>query len=648
LQFENLADGFENESWMPEPMVEEPDEIQIESQTNNARRRRDYTKEEKDVFEQWITSNPKPDKKQKTAYTKLHGLTDGQLQNLINNRRRRKNTPGSKVLGSDGAAHSQILGRGLPQSGRSFDLTETMSFEPMEHQGCCDSTALKQPQFEIFEAAEIYGPAHQEEEGQADADTLSLPVSNSNLLQVLSKKPSYSSIEEYLKSPEEAVPFESIRRASTESHRPDLSIIKPPMPPESSHRASTESHRPDLSSVIPPMSSPLDEPLLYAVSVDGKHSWINSIHNPWRGGKNIGFLSVPNVRSRQNSLDSTDGHDTASTFGSTDSFVSSNYAGSFASSVSGNSRIRTKKMRRQRHMSKRIAFFSCAFCSQVFKTREEMIRHETDTHCLPQTFPCTLCEERFDTMDAWEDHENEYHCQPQITWFCMLDGKVDVHHCLFCGELAPFRTHYEEAHDLHPCDLSLTSRTFSTRYEIMRHLVKVHQMTEDEVSFIKDGLDVWSVKLNMGYSSGLWGCGYCGVIGADWDHRLIHIKNHWHDGGPRMTKKHPWLKDRANLANLHNICPQYVGDLRRGKPIKERPWNMYFHGFQVYEAAIQHRAKRKAGGKLRDEMEVDLKKPALLSNANPATSFFSHLASRTKMFLSFARVRRKRGQKEET
>ena len=292
-------------------------------------------------------------------------------------------------------------------------------------------------------------------------------------------------------------------------------------------------------------------------------------------------------------------------------------------------------------MSKRIAYFQCGFCRHIFTARKDVIEHETDVHCLPQTFPCTLCEQRFETIETWEDHETKYHCQPQMTWFCMLDGNIEVHHCLF-------RSHYEEVHDLHPCNLSLDKRTFSTRYNITQHLVNVHQMTEDEISLIRDGVDIWSVKLNMGYNSGLWGCGYCGIVGADWDHRLIHIKNHWHDGGPRMTRKHPWSHLRTAKASVHGtIVREYQEDLRQGNPIKNRPTNMSFDGLEVYKAAMLHRGKRKADARRKDDLEGDLKKAPLRSHLNPAASFFSHLASRTKMFLSFARARRKRGQKEE-
>jgi hypothetical protein len=362
----------------------------------------------------------------------------------------------------------------------------------------------------------------------------------------------------------------------------------------------------------------------------------------------VNFLSVPGTwHSRQNSLASTDGHETASTFGSIESFAasfaSSGYTPSWVSSASANSRFRAKNMRRQRAMSKRIAFFNCSFCNWGSKTREEMIRHETQTHCLPQTFPCTFCSETFASIKDWENHENKFHCQPQVTWFCMLDGRIDVQHCLFCDTLAPFRSHYKDAHGLYPCNLPLISRTFSTRYDVISHLVKVHQMTEDEVSFIKDGLDVWSVKLNAGHNSGLWKCGYCGIMGADWDHRLIHIKTHWHDGGPRMTKMHPWSNDRARLKN---VSPDYLERLRQGKAIQSRHHEMYFHGFQVFEAALRHRATRTSQDKpLDDEIEIvpDVK---LMTKKKPAPSFFAHLATRTKPFLGIARARRKRGQKE--
>jgi hypothetical protein len=46
MQFGDLDNQLATTSWMPEPMVEEPEEIQTEAQQNGSRRRRDYTKEE--------------------------------------------------------------------------------------------------------------------------------------------------------------------------------------------------------------------------------------------------------------------------------------------------------------------------------------------------------------------------------------------------------------------------------------------------------------------------------------------------------------------------------------------------------------------------------------------------------------------------
>jgi hypothetical protein len=51
-------------------------------------RRRDYTKAEKESFERWISVNPKPDRNQKAEFARALSLTEHQLQNLINNRKR--------------------------------------------------------------------------------------------------------------------------------------------------------------------------------------------------------------------------------------------------------------------------------------------------------------------------------------------------------------------------------------------------------------------------------------------------------------------------------------------------------------------------------------------------------------------------------
>jgi len=51
-------------------------------------RRRDYTKEEKEAFENWITNNPNPNRAQRVRYAQMNGLVKSQVDNLINNRRR--------------------------------------------------------------------------------------------------------------------------------------------------------------------------------------------------------------------------------------------------------------------------------------------------------------------------------------------------------------------------------------------------------------------------------------------------------------------------------------------------------------------------------------------------------------------------------
>lgn len=51
-------------------------------------RRRDYTKEEKEAFEHWITNNPNPNRAQRVRYAQINGLVKSQVDNLINNRKR--------------------------------------------------------------------------------------------------------------------------------------------------------------------------------------------------------------------------------------------------------------------------------------------------------------------------------------------------------------------------------------------------------------------------------------------------------------------------------------------------------------------------------------------------------------------------------
>jgi Homeobox KN domain len=70
-------------------------------------RRRDYTKREKESFELWIASNPKPTHEQKTEFARQHSLTDSQLQNFINNRKRKMKA--IEKMNEVSAAMEQIL-----------------------------------------------------------------------------------------------------------------------------------------------------------------------------------------------------------------------------------------------------------------------------------------------------------------------------------------------------------------------------------------------------------------------------------------------------------------------------------------------------------------------------------------------------------
>lgn len=95
----DLGPGFLRQPGLAENRFESSETSQKFSKNDNSKlqttpqsqsgRRRDYTGEEKTLFEQWITSNPKPTKHQKSAYAREQCLTSSQVQNLINNSRRR-------------------------------------------------------------------------------------------------------------------------------------------------------------------------------------------------------------------------------------------------------------------------------------------------------------------------------------------------------------------------------------------------------------------------------------------------------------------------------------------------------------------------------------------------------------------------------
>jgi hypothetical protein len=165
---------------------------------------------------------------------------------------------------------------------------------------------------------------------------------------------------------------------------------------------------------------------------------------------------------------------------------------------------------------------------------------------------------------------------------------------LLYDELLQSRHRYKRLHNLSAWDLPLSLHIFTTGYHACEHLATAHGMTRDGFALAKDKLDFWSLKLNISKDNGLWSCGYCGVVGADWDDRLEHIKRHWMKGGPRLTKRHPWMAEKASLDHIDTEL--YFKDLAHGKrPDTTRPSKFFFSGYQVYEAAIWHRAKLNSG-----------------------------------------------------
>jgi len=251
-------------------------------------------------------------------------------------------------------------------------------------------------------------------------------------------------------------------------------------------------------------------------------------------------------------------------------------------------------MRREKRMNAALGY-TCSFCEKHFTKSHHMLAHEIEEHCLPQTFPCTFCHLRFDSPVVWENHETAEHCEPQSTWFCMLDGDINMEKCLFCEYILPDVNHYEKAHFLSPCKKPLVSRTFTTRQYLMGHLIEIHGMTEEEVTPVADELRFWALKLNVKHkrSGGIWRCGYCGIIGADWDNRIGHIIDHWNRGGPRFTTSHRWGVERAKLDGTDY---DYIRHLTSGKDVESmRPHNMRFRGHEIYEAAVRHRANNLHG-----------------------------------------------------
>lgn len=102
-------------------------------------RQRDYTKEEKEDFELWITSHPEPKKKDKADYVRAHGLKESQVQSLINNRKRKLNKELAKSSGKEVVGMVRVQGpptflqsRMCRQNPAVENITGTVSKPPLD------------------------------------------------------------------------------------------------------------------------------------------------------------------------------------------------------------------------------------------------------------------------------------------------------------------------------------------------------------------------------------------------------------------------------------------------------------------------------------------------------------------------------------
>jgi hypothetical protein len=348
------------------------------------------------------------------------------------------------------------------------------------------------------------------------------------LLTSLEKRASYSSIESYLTSMEEAVPYESIEAASRNFNNPKESLSDAELPP-----------------CTPAMKRASEA--FPAARLGGDYS--------------------PYSRSRPDSVDSDDNGsvDTAGTAGTGRSSLSA------YSCASGSSRYRSKKHRRQANWEPDPEPFACSYCDKTFTFKKAMATHERNAH---RTFPCTFCDTAFATTEKWEEHEADLHCQPRRTWFCMLGLDFRLRNCLICDS-SPSQSHYGNSHLLFPCRLPRLARTFSTRFEILQHLTQVHGICQREIAVIEGKIDAWSLMMNVGCTLGLWCCGYCPFVGADWDSRVRHIKTHWADDIPAIERKYRWSNNRTIFQTPIN--QEYYDHLSQGndRPVR-RPSDFYF------------------------------------------------------------------------
>lgn len=272
------------------------------------------------------------------------------------------------------------------------------------------------------------------------------------------------------------------------------------------------------------------------------------------------FPSDANSRKTSSNVSSSYGSEASSS-------ASYSSAHSYASSAS---RTRLKRLRQDKIRAARLTH-KCSYCGKCFTKLGEMLAHETEEHCLPLKFSCTYCSLRFDTTAAWKQRELTEHCEIQTTWFCMINGDASLETCLFCGYILPDDDHYASTHGLRACNATLKCRPFTTKQYLMGHMIEIHGMTDEEVTQLSDRFSLWSLEMNVKqiYMGGIWRCGYCGLIGADWTCRTQHIEEHWAREGPRFVASHRWIFTEA--LHLKTYEHKYIRDIVNDHRFLQRP-----------------------------------------------------------------------------
>ena len=135
----------------------------------------------------------------------------------------------------------------------------------------------------------------------------------------------------------------------------------------------------------------------------------------------------------------------------------------------------------------------------------------------------------YETCDGWKRHMKEH----DTIWRCMPYGPLEIGDngliCVLCGSVNPSESHVAD-HCIGSCgDTTTKLRGISRRYNLEKHLLRFHAVTEDRVRGLAS---TWKTTLRKKYFS----CGFCVCIFSTIHEQLNHIDMEHFKKGQQVTE----------------------------------------------------------------------------------------------------------------